>query len=1081
MRHASVRTRLEEERRSRPGRFLWAVLSGMLGTILMAASCVGLFSTAASAATNTVSLSVTSGTLGFKGGTPTTLAATATAGFKGKETSTNGSLSTGTVTVPKHTHSTSSATTTEYVLQASGTSATGSVTTSGNVSIVLTIVYKFHISALGGAVIQTCKSSQPVKVVLTSTAPYTATSKSVTVKDSTITVPTFAATTCGSAQSTLNKTTAGPGGELGLTLHGTLGIPAVPAATSVTALSTTPASPQIQGTAVTLKSTVKKVTGASATAAAGSMTFKNGTTVLGTVPVSAGSASLKTSTLPVGDDSLTAVFSGGGGYKASTSAPVSFVVQGKPTVSVTGLPTTILSGTTTAVPFTVTVTNPVTGRTLSGLYLKIGAFGLRNQTHTAAKLQYEDSSSAWCTLLNWHGTNGTIFGELPDVGSSCTHATGASFSLAAGASMTVKLRLADVATTPTTPSGTLFYGTQTVRATLFTGTCTTSKCTASGILTSTVPTGSEVVMVVPASPFAVTSSDVATHKVAGNDFYQTFNLDLNTKLLATAGTANGSGTSFPPPTGTVSYTLTGTPIYTTSSFADSTNEARTIRQLIPLVATLPLGSHTLKTTYSPTTATTGKAIYQSSTLTEVFAVIAPPSGTLFTCSVQGATSWSLPAYVTAHGTVPAHATSGTRVTVTNVTVKVTIDPSDTKFYNSVSGTATFGFSPTGTNATAAVSSASFTGTTGSKPAISASWSGLHTSVAVTGGTKETVGEDLISFADSPFSFWTCLPATAAKPAPVGTITVIHHTPVTWTVGGCTSGSFTAPTWANTEEIIAKGAGGGGGGAAAYSTTHAGAGGAGGEVTTTLTIPGGTKVSAKTGCAGHGAPQGFIPGNGGAAGSGWSTGGHGGQGYYCAGFFCTNNDGSGGGGGGSTGVCNGSATCSSTSGTPAVVAGGGAGGGETMCDTGPGGNGGQAGNAATTSANGGAGLSGSHGVIGGPGNTGSPGGAGGANNKSSGSGVATGAAGGNGTGTDILGDSAGAGGGGAGYIGGKGGTKSGLDADCDAAGGGGGGSSWATTSGSASTSFGTGAAGGSRGGSNGSTGSVKVIFSYTANR
>ncbi len=100
-----------------------------------------------------------------------------------------------------------------------------------------------------------------------------------------------------------------------------------PATATTTTLAATPASPATQGTVQTLTATV------SPAAATGSVQFFNGTTAIGAaVPVASGTAST-TTTLPVGTNSLTAVFTGGAGYGNSTSAAVSYVVNAAPATS----------------------------------------------------------------------------------------------------------------------------------------------------------------------------------------------------------------------------------------------------------------------------------------------------------------------------------------------------------------------------------------------------------------------------------------------------------------------------------------------------------------------------------------------------------------------------------------------------------------------------------------------------------------------------------------------------------------------------------------------------------------------------
>jgi len=53
-------------------------------------------------------------------------------------------------------------------------------------------------------------------------------------------------------------------------------------------------------------------------AATGTVQFKDGATVLGSVTVSGGAAAFQTSTLAVGSHSITAVYSGDGNYNTST-------------------------------------------------------------------------------------------------------------------------------------------------------------------------------------------------------------------------------------------------------------------------------------------------------------------------------------------------------------------------------------------------------------------------------------------------------------------------------------------------------------------------------------------------------------------------------------------------------------------------------------------------------------------------------------------------------------------------------------------------------------------------------------------
>jgi hypothetical protein len=302
----------------------------VLPCLLVAAAVVVMSGGEVGAATPT-SLTMTAGTFAVQHHAPAAVAVIATPVFTGNETTKTGAFTTGTFTYPTQVESNTGSKETILVYTAATTKVTASISTSGDLSVAATLTYEVHITT---PVNEACKTEAPVHVVLSSTAPYTKTAKTVTVTNSTITIPTFSTTGCSLAASHLDKTFSGAGGELGLSLHGTLVVPSSAATTpapSTTVLTASPASPQPAGTTVTLKATVDKSTGSPATAATGSMTFRNGTTTLGTATVSGGTASYSTKTLPAGTDSLTAVFSGGGGYAGSTSAPITYVVQSKPT------------------------------------------------------------------------------------------------------------------------------------------------------------------------------------------------------------------------------------------------------------------------------------------------------------------------------------------------------------------------------------------------------------------------------------------------------------------------------------------------------------------------------------------------------------------------------------------------------------------------------------------------------------------------------------------------------------------------------------------------------------------------------
>ena len=167
-----------------------------------------------------------------------------------------------------------------------------------------------------------------------------------------------------------------------------------PQATTTTTLETpTPASPQNAGTSVTLTATVADAS------APGTVQFESGGSPVGSPqPVTNGTATLTTTALPAGSDSLTAVYAPttGAAFAGSTSNPVSYVINaptvpGAPTIGVATPGNTQASVTFTApasnggstiTGYTVTATDSTTpangGQTGTGTTSPITVTGLTN-------------------------------------------------------------------------------------------------------------------------------------------------------------------------------------------------------------------------------------------------------------------------------------------------------------------------------------------------------------------------------------------------------------------------------------------------------------------------------------------------------------------------------------------------------------------------------------------------------------------------------------------------------------------------------------------------------------------------------
>jgi hypothetical protein len=124
----------------------------------------------------------------------------------------------------------------------------------------------------------------------------------------------------------------------------------VNAVASSTALTSSAATTVIGGN-VTLTATVTSTTGTPA----GTVTFSNGATVLGTGTLNAGGvATLTTNALPLGSNALIAGYSGGGNFAPSTSYPIALLVSLIPTTT-----SLVSSSATAAVGTTVTLTATV--------------------------------------------------------------------------------------------------------------------------------------------------------------------------------------------------------------------------------------------------------------------------------------------------------------------------------------------------------------------------------------------------------------------------------------------------------------------------------------------------------------------------------------------------------------------------------------------------------------------------------------------------------------------------------------------------------------------------------------------------
>ena len=201
-----------------------------------------------------------------------------------------------------------------------------------------------------------------------------------------------------------------------------------------------------------------------ATAATGVVNFLANGVVVGTQPVSGGTATFTPTALPGQTNQLTATYSGDLTYASSTSAPVPYAMQPLPSVTMS-LPTTVEMSSPTPTPFSVTLTNPGTGADWSNdLYLELDFEGGVNGGMT---VNYQDSAGNWCPLIS----NYTDYLFSGSVTAPCgTEAN--QFSLAPGQSVTVNFEMS-IAYDPTTSVFDVpgFQGLETI---LWNGSCSAS-------------------------------------------------------------------------------------------------------------------------------------------------------------------------------------------------------------------------------------------------------------------------------------------------------------------------------------------------------------------------------------------------------------------------------------------------------------------------------------------------------------------------------------------------------------------------------------------------------------------------------
>jgi hypothetical protein len=453
---------------------------------------------------------------------------------------------------------------------------------------------------------------QPVTLTASLTGVSGAPTGSVTFYNGTTELGTATLSVTGSLTSTATFTTSGlPGGTDSITASNGGGTsPAfsqVVTADTSTAAVTSSMSSTIYGQATTLTATV---TGNYA-APTGSVTFMDGTTSIATASLTPGSglsstASLTTSTLPVGTDSITASYAATASFGAATSPALSQVVSASSTTAAVasslnpssygqsiGL-TATLTGTYAAPTGSVTFMSGTTSIGTATL-TPSGSLTSTATLNTSALAQGTDSITAvYAATADFGASTSSAISQV--VTAASTTATVASSLNPSNTGQSVTFT--GTITNPNgAPTGTVTFmnGTTSIgTATLAPGSGLSSTAT---LATSTLPVGSDSITVVYAGsgsfPGATSSAISQVVNTAGSTATVASSLNPSTQgqsvtFLGTISSPSGA------PTGTVTF-MNGSTSIGTATLVPGSGQSSTATLA---TSALPVGSDPITVVYA---------------------------------------------------------------------------------------------------------------------------------------------------------------------------------------------------------------------------------------------------------------------------------------------------------------------------------------------------------------------------------------------------------------------------------------------------------------------------------------------------
>ncbi|OWK44010.1 Ig-like domain repeat protein [Fimbriiglobus ruber] len=356
--------------------------------------------------------------------------------------------------------------------------------------------------------------------------------------------------------------------------------------------------PAVAGQSVTLTATVAPG-GTGSGMPTGTVTFKDGSTTLGTGTLSGGVVTFTTSALAVGSHSITAVYSDDTNFTASTSAAVTETVNPANTTTTLAASTnTATYGQAVTLTATVAAVAPGAGMPTGTVTFKDGSTtlgtgtlsgGVATFTTSALAVGSHSITATYGTVTSFTGSTSGSLAETVNPAATTTGLAASANAAVYGQGVTLIAAVAAVAPGGGTPTGTV---------TFYDGSINLGTMTLSGgsttLITTVTGLGSHT-FTATYNPGTGYNASGATFQVEVGQASSTVSLSLSSNYLpagssvtatATVGVALPGGGS---PTGTVTF-MDGT---TTLGTATVTRGLATF-----LINTLTVGNHTITASYS---------------------------------------------------------------------------------------------------------------------------------------------------------------------------------------------------------------------------------------------------------------------------------------------------------------------------------------------------------------------------------------------------------------------------------------------------------------------------------------------------